>query len=212
MPWLGRKKLAFVPVHRPNAHPPDEPVPADWPNDIRRRIFFDPDPTTKADRSLRAYIHAVSSGRADLDAFVMPMQIIDEQDVPVDFLEPQLGPQLRNQGFDAAAMVMLGQPPTGQGQRGGFWARFDRSEGVGVWAMELMHCLTDFDDLYPFGGNMGRFDNMAGSTGSHPSAFTKAAVGWLMPPLSRNIPGVRRSTICIRSVWSNRRPRADWQR
>jgi PASTA domain-containing protein len=179
MPWLGRKQIAFFPVHRSNAHPPDEPVPADWPNDIRRRVFFDPDPMTKADRSLRAYIHAASSGRADFDAFVMPPRTIDQQDVPVGFLEPQLGPQLRNQGFNAAALVMLGQPPTGSGELGGFWARFDRSEGVGTWALELMHVLANFDDLYTWGGNMGRFDNMAGASGSHPSAFTKAAVGWL---------------------------------
>jgi hypothetical protein len=45
--------------------------------------------------------------------------------------------------------------------------------------MELMHCLTDFDDLYPFDGNMGSFDEMACSCGTHPSAFTKAAINWL---------------------------------
>jgi hypothetical protein len=177
--WLGRKKLAFIPVHRPNAFPPDEPIPADWPGAILQRVFFDPVPSTGANRSLRAYIQAASSGRADLDAAVMPMQIIDKQDVPVDALEGQFGAQLRGQGFDAAALVMLGQPPTGTSQRGGFWARFDMSEGVGVWAMEFMHCLTDFDDLYPFDGNMGSFDEMACSCGTHPSAYTKAAVSWL---------------------------------
>ena len=71
------------------------------------------------------------------------------------------------------------QPPTGTSQRGGFWVRFDMSEGVGVWAMEFMHCLTDFDDLYPFDGNMGSFDEMACSCGTHPSAYTKAPVSWL---------------------------------
>src|SRR5713226_7050194 len=42
-----------------------------------------------------------------------------------------------------------------------------------------MHCRTGFDDLYKFGGNMGHFDEMACSFGTHPSAYTKAAIGWL---------------------------------
>ena len=52
-------------------------------------------------------------------------------------------------------------------------------EGVGVWAMEFMHVLTAFRDLYPFNGNMGSFDEMACACATHPSAFTKAAIGWL---------------------------------
>src|SRR5690349_6676601 len=125
MSWIGRKKIAFIPVHRPNAHPPDHPVPADWKNEIFRRLFFDPAPVTGADRSLRAYIQAASSGRADFDAIVLEPQILDQQDVPVDALESQFGSSLRGQGCAAAALVMLGQPPTGTSQRGGFWARFD---------------------------------------------------------------------------------------
>jgi len=61
MTWLGRKKIAFVPVYRPNAHPPDL-IPQDWTNDILKRVFYDPAPTG-IDRSLRAYIH-VSHPRA----------------------------------------------------------------------------------------------------------------------------------------------------
>src|SRR5262245_60517773 len=109
------------------------------------------------------------------------MEVLDQQDVPPDALESKLGSSLRAQGFAAAALVMLGQPPTGQGQRGGFWARFDMSETLGTWAMELMHCLTGMDDLYPFGGNMAEYDNMAGAGGTHASAWTKRAVQWLDP-------------------------------
>jgi hypothetical protein len=176
MIWLGRKKLALVPLYRPNAHPPDQ-IPPDWNNQILRRALFDPDATTGADRSLRAYIHTASSGLADLDAVVMSMEILDEQDVPPDALEGQLGPQLRAQGFDAAAIVMLGGP--GAGTNAGFWSRFVMVEAVGVWAMEFMHALTGFGDLYPFGGNMAAFDEMACSCGTHPSAYTKAAISWL---------------------------------
>ena len=179
--WIGRKKIAFLPVHRSNAHPPDEPVPADWPADILRRILFDPIPAPSGpDRSLRTYIHTASSGRADLDAVVLPMQVLDQQDVPPNAFEAQFGAQLRQQGFDAAALVMLGGVGAGTAEFvGGFWARFVMAEGLGTWAMELIHCLASIDDLYTFGGNMGGFEEMAGIRGSHPSAFTKSLMGWL---------------------------------
>lgn len=176
MRWVGRKKLAFIPLSRPNAHPPDV-IPTDWEDQILRRVLYDPDPKTGADRSLRAYIHKVSSGRADLDAAILPRASVDMQGVPPNILEGQLGAQLRQQGFDCAAIVMLGGH--GAGTSAGFWVRFVMVEGVGVWAMEFMHSLTGFADLYILGGNMGRFDQMAASTGTHPSAYTKAAIGWL---------------------------------
>ena len=178
--WIGRKKIAFLPVHRSNAHPPDEPVPADWPGEILRRVLYDPAPPTGADRSLRTFIHAASSGRADLDAVVLNIQVLDQQDVPPNAFEQQFGAQLREQHFDAAALVMLGGPGSGTAESiGGFWARFAMAEGVGTWAMELIHCLASIDDLYTFGGDMHGFEEMAGALGSHPSAYTKAVAGWL---------------------------------
>jgi hypothetical protein len=54
MVWIGRKEIAFIPVFRPNAIPPDV-IPANWNSDILRRVLFDPDTRTGADRSLRAY-------------------------------------------------------------------------------------------------------------------------------------------------------------
>ena len=181
--WSGRKKIAFLPVHRLNAQPPDNPVPADWPAEILQRVFFDPTLPTGADRSLRAFIHTASSGRADLDAVVLPMQEIDRQDVRPNAFEAQFGAQLRQQGFDAAALVMLGEPGAGSAEGvGGFWARFVMDEGVAVWAMELIHCLASIDDLYTFGGNMEPFEEMAinvRSLAKHPTAFTKSLMGWL---------------------------------
>jgi hypothetical protein len=116
---------------------------------------------------------------ADLDAVVKPMQTLDQQDVPPAALEGLLGDQLRSEGFDAAAIVMLGG--LGAGTNSGFWSRFVMLETVGVWAMEFMHSLTGFADLYPFGGNMGAFDEMAASSATHPSAYTKTAIDWLDP-------------------------------
>jgi hypothetical protein len=175
MSWIGRKKLAFVPLYRPHAHPPDL-VPSDWSGDILRRVFYDPDQAGN-DQSLRTYINKISSGRADLDAVVRPMQTLDAQDVPPDALDAQIGAQLHQEGFDAAALVMLGG--VGAGSTSGYWVRFVMLEQVGVWGMEFMHSLTGFGDLYPFGGNMGAFDQMACACGTHPSAYTKAAIGWL---------------------------------
>ena len=90
MAWIGRKKIAFVPLSRPNAHPPDF-IPPDWENDILRRVLYDPDPTTGKDKSLRAYIHTVSSGVADLDAIVTERHSVDLQDVPANILESEMG-------------------------------------------------------------------------------------------------------------------------
>ena len=186
MTWIGRKKIAFIPVYRPHAAPPDV-IPSDWNSDILRRVLYDPDKTTQLDRSLRAYIHTASSGRADLEAVVMPMATIDIQDLKLSLLDGLLdGPGLRNQGFDAAAIVMLGGPGAGTSERGGFWARFVMAEKLGTWAMELMHVLTGFADLYTLKGyvdyplgDMGAFDEMACNCGTHPSAYTKAAINWL---------------------------------
>ncbi|HKE47847.1 MAG TPA: hypothetical protein VKB52_07260 [Rhodanobacteraceae bacterium] len=183
MAWTGRKKIAFVPLSRTNAHPPDF-IPPDWENDILRRVLYDPDPTTGRDRSLRAYIRAASSGVADLDAVVTERHTIDQQDVPANALEGELGASLRAQGFDAAAIVMLGGP--GAGTNAGFWSRFVMLEPVGTWAMELMHGLTGFTDLYPFGDDVdtqdpviGLYDQMSAAAATHPTAYTKTGIKWL---------------------------------
>jgi hypothetical protein len=185
MAWVGRKKIAFVPLSRPRAIPPDA-IPPDWENDILRRVLFDPDPATGRDRSLRAFIHAVSSGVADLDAIVTERHSIDLQEVPAAILEGEIGARLRAEGCDAAAIVMLGGP--GAGTNSGFWSRFVMREGVGVWAMELMHGLTGFGDLYPFrddvdpqNPDIGLYDQMSAATATHPSAYTKLGIQWLQP-------------------------------
>jgi negative regulator of replication initiation len=183
MTWIGRKKIAFIPLSRPNAHPPDV-IPPDWENDILRRVLYDPDPVTGKDKSLRAFIHTVSSGVADLDAIVTERQSVDLQDVPPNILEGEMGNGLRADGCDAAAIVMLGGP--GAGTNSGFWSRFVMLEPVGTWAMELMHGLTGFTDIYPFGDDvdqqdpvMGLYDEMSSAGATHPSAYTKAGIQWL---------------------------------
>jgi hypothetical protein len=163
-----------------------------------QRLFFDPakdpitgDPITGTDRSVRAYFHTVSSGLADLDVVVLLPETIAEKDVPPDALEAIMGNQLRTEGFDGAAIVMLGGPGGGStSQYANFaWSRFCMSDNLGNWVGEIMHQtnLCDLPDLfdwagqYPSGANMGFFDQEAGYLATHPSAWTKRAVGWLDP-------------------------------
>ena len=116
MAWLGLKTLAYVPLTRSNV--PSDVPPPDWANQIMQRVYDDIDQTTHVDRSLRAYIHTVSSGLADLRVVVQPPQAIvgtgaGGTDVAPDALEARLGNQLRAQGYDGAAIVMLGGPGGG---------------------------------------------------------------------------------------------------
>jgi hypothetical protein len=183
-PWLGPKRVAFVPLFRSNAAPPDQ-IPPNWEDAILRRVVNDPRPQANgADRSLRAWLRAASSGLADIDPLVLPMRTINKQAVDADELEGKLGDRLREQGVDAAVLVMLGGRPSGTNS--GFWSRVVMAESNGVWLMELIHGLTGFKDLYPFNNDVdppGRaidsFDEMSASSQTHPTAFTKNELGWL---------------------------------
>jgi hypothetical protein len=183
-PWLGTKRVAFVPLFRTVAAPPDQ-IPPDWEQAILARVLFNPRPEANgADRSLRAWLRAVSSGRADIDPVVVPMQTIDRQNVEADDLEGRLGSQLRGQGVQAAILVMLGGP--GAGTNRGFWSRTVMQESNGVWLMELIHGLTGFKDLYTFNNDtdppsadIDSFDEMSAASQTHPTAFTKHELGWL---------------------------------
>jgi hypothetical protein len=178
---MGRKRIAFVPTYRPHAAPPDQ-IPPDWPNLIFRRLVFDPDAQGR-DRSFRAWVRAASSGRADVDPVVLDMETIDQQVVDPDVWESKLGPGLRAQGIDAAAIVMLGG--AGAGTNWGFWSRFVMAEDTGIWAMEMLHGLTGCWDFYPFGNDVdpaanaiGTFDEMSQARLSHPTIYTKTEFGW----------------------------------
>jgi hypothetical protein len=190
MTWLGLKTLAYVPLTRSNI--PSDVPPPDWADQIMQRVYDDIDSKkTLVDRSLRAYIHTVSSGLADLHVVVQPPQTIvgtgaGGTDVPPDALEATLGNQLRAQGYDGAAIVMLGGP--GGGSTSGYWSRFSMSDNHGVWVGEIVHqtnlCnlpdLFDFTDEFP-DENMGVYDQEAGYGYTHFSVWTKRAIGWLNP-------------------------------
>ena len=202
MAWLGRKKLAFIPLSRTNI----DTVPPDWSDQIMRRLLFNPaiDPTTGVpipgtDRSVRAYFRTVSSGLADLDVAVLAPQTIMEEDVPPDALETKMGAQLRSENFVGAAIVMLGGPDGGETTpvSNFAWSRFTMSDDLGHWVGELVHQtnLCDIPDFFDYAGdyqsgdNMGPFDQEAGYQATHFSAWTKRAVGWLDPSAVALHPG-----------------------
>ena len=182
-PWLGKKRVAFVPFSRPSFDPPGSPQGDNWKQQIWSRIYFWPDALRGVDVSLRNYIQTISQGRADIEGEVKDVYTFDQRDVPPDFLASQFEQLYRDQGFDAAALVMNGGPNTGQGSAPGFWARFAMVEGVGVWMMELTHVLCWYMDLYTNdrANDLNSFDNMDCSCGTHPTAYTKVQLGWLDP-------------------------------
>lgn len=180
-PWLGARKVAFVPVLDANI---DTNPPADFRDRVFQRVFFDPHPTTNIDRSLQRYIQTVSYGCAILAPSVLGIVTSPDADT--------VGAGLRSlpsdHDFDAACIVV---PSGGQHRTGWAWwdnqaingvrnfARFNLAEGLGVWAMEVMHCLTEFADLYNSEPHLQGFDNMACSCGTHPSTHTKVELQWL---------------------------------
>ena len=156
MAWLGRKKLAFIPLSRTNVRRRMS-YRRNGPVRLCNGCFSTPttDPTTGnripgTDRSVRAYFHTVSSGLADLDVVVLPAQTIAEENVPPDALEVTMGAQLRSEGFVGAAIVMLGGPGGGStSQLSNFaWSRFCMSDNLGAWVGELLH-QTNLCDLRP---------------------------------------------------------------
>lgn len=185
-PWLGVKRVAFVPVARRIAAPdPPDQIPPDWENMILQRVVYNPRAEANgADRSLRAWLRAVSSGRADIDPLILSMRTVRGPVVAPDDLEGQLGDVLRDQGMDAAVLVMLGGE--GSGINNGFWSRVVMAESNGVWLMEIIHGLTGFMDLYHFNDDVdplerdiASFDEMSAASQTHPTAFTKNELGWL---------------------------------
>ena len=174
--WTGTRKIAFFLVHQTI-----DPVPPDWAEQIDRRANFDLN-AANADVSLRAFVRANSYGRADIEGHVIERIARPPGEIPLDVLAATHEQSLRNQGYHAGIVVTLGGPGAGTAQAGGFWARTALREGNGVWAMELLHVITAYWDLYIFPNHLEVFDTMASSNGAHCSAFTKRVFGWVDDP------------------------------
>lgn len=190
MMWIGQKRIAFIPVWNRKV---DIPPPEDWIDQVRERVFYDPDPNGMVDRSLQRYIQTISSGLATITGEVFPVVAAEDEDT----VAPGLNSLPPEHGYDYAVIVL---PHSAGPHRSGFaWMNNTPINGIasrarvamfsdvgmtnrntlGVWAMELLHITTGFLDLYFTDPMIGRYDVMACGCGTHPSAHTKSHFGWL---------------------------------
>lgn len=180
-PWLGVRNVVFVPVINTSV----DPGPPDgFADRIFARLFFDFDSGTGVDRSLQRYISAISHGAAGIRCTITDVVITNNADtmgaarrsIPADNDFDVVVAVLPSGGPDRDGWAWMNQPPiSGIAD----FARVNLNEGLGTWAMEVTHCLTDFPDLYKFPPHLQSFDNMACSCGTHPSVYTKQQLGWL---------------------------------
>jgi hypothetical protein len=199
--WVGSRRVAFIPARPTNLTPP-----ADWTDRMRQRILYDPDPAGGEDCSLRAYYHAISYGKAQLQAdvfsevSVQPSHCGAMQDEAIKTLPPGHSYEYACVVFPAGTLggacagwaFYGGGPFPGTSNLHG-WCYVDMDAPLGTWAMELLHILTSFGDLYnpinPATPPPGDFDEMACACGTHPSAFTKLHLGWLDPAYVSTVVG-----------------------
>jgi hypothetical protein len=191
VPWRGPKPVAIVPVWNRQV---DNETPDDFPNQVAARVFYDPRDTDGFDDSLQNYIQAVSYGQAMISGTVYPTVRAPDADVTgaamdslpaghgfthlLAVIPHAFGDNRRayawwdedpRNGITSFARVALFENPT-----------LTRRQSVGVWAMETLHMVTEFGDLYNVSPSMGSYDVMASAgASSHPCAHTKLAMGWV---------------------------------
>jgi hypothetical protein len=172
--------------------PQYNPAPANWADLVRQKIYYDPDPVTGIDRSLRQYLFTVSYGRALLEADVLGVVNVGACDINAA-IEAGGNAHL----YETVGLIFTGGPhgctgwafwdsvfpfnPPRLTNALRNWFRVNMDEPVGTWAMEALHCLTGFGDLYQTTNHPGGFDEMACACGTHPSSFTKLKLNWLDP-------------------------------
>jgi hypothetical protein len=191
--WIGVQRIAVVPTF--NRQFDTGPVPSDWDTSIMERVLYDPDPVSGIDRSLRAYISAISYGKATLEARLFPHAFADDKRVieaAVDSLPS---------GHGCPWLLCVIPFFDGDIDRNGFFEVVNRN-GVtavarvamfdipavkhrvitGVWAMEVLHAVVGWPDLYKAHGSlMGDFDNMTFNAGTHSCTHLKLSAGFLGP-------------------------------
>jgi hypothetical protein len=192
--WVGVKKLAVVPTFNTQFDPPP---PDNWNELVRRRVFYDPDPVTGIDRSLRSYVESISYGRAILEAHMFPFAFADGLKV----FEAAADSLPDGHGFEYLLCVI--PMFDGHADRKGYFQEMTRNgvtfraarvamndgpfrEPMGVWAMEVLHAIAGLPDLYtaalpPGTVRMDQYDNMTFNAGTHSCAELKLRAGWIDP-------------------------------
>ena len=190
VPWLGVQKIAVVPTFNTQF---DGPPPPDWDYLVMSRVLYDPDPVTGVDRSLRAYINALSYGQAVLNVQQFPHAFSNGPGVI------EAAWQSLPAGHDCPYVLCVIPWADGDSNRIGFFegvgqngvlavarvAMYDilaikRRQLTGIWAMEVLHAMVGWPDLYKAHGVlMGDWDNMTFNAGTHSCAHLKLRPGWL---------------------------------
>src|SRR5205807_10629419 len=106
MPWLGTKRVAFVPVDRGAYN--EYPIPPGWKGDIERRVYYDRDSVTGVDVSLRNFIRTMSAGQADIAGEVLDTITFVQREVEPSDLKAELDPSAPSGAHDAGARPQLG--------------------------------------------------------------------------------------------------------
>jgi len=197
--WIGTKQIAVIPAIVTQQIVTDPEIP-DPPTDFHERVLAqataDFDPASNVDRSLRKYLHTISYGKAVLDVHVTdsvtvawakhgdprvhdPGQTMDSAIAAAIAADPAIASipyklVVFHEGFGLASWAFYNDGSSGT-------AYVFLAGGVGTWGMEVLHMITAFGDLYNTAPNPGNFDNMAATGGTHPSTYTKLAMGWLDP-------------------------------
>ena len=181
--WIGSREVAFVLASAPELPPP----PANWESQARAKLFYDP--SSKGD--FRSYIRTVSYGKARLLGDVYgPYAVTAKRpdgswDIGNAMDQAISSAQSTGlvDGVNYFCVVFTDHP----GPSWAFWSAgggrcyVDMLDSLGVIAMENLHVLTQFGDLYGIPNSPGGFDVMDCACGTHPSAFTKLSFGWLNP-------------------------------
>jgi hypothetical protein len=186
-------------------------LPPDYPEFIRRRLYFDPDPQTQEDRSLTSYINSISYGRASLDATVsrpVTLNNLGDEDNPTllainaqpdahlfEYLSVVYPPNNRGAGSGMAQPGKIQFSPPRTPNRTIARSRFRHDAPIGTWAMEVLHNVTEIGDYYNGVSHPGRFDEMGDAAATHPSSYTKLEAGWLDPEMVPKHEGGRKTYI-----------------
>lgn len=191
VPWIGVRRVAVVPVINTAVDPG---FPPDFAYHAAARTLFDPQGAGGRDDSLQNYIQAASYGRASLDATFFPPVATNGPDVT--------GAAMNSLPSGHGQTHLIAVLPHSFGQHRNGYAQWDMSpingitafarvalfanpqltmrQPTGVWAMEALHMLTEFGDLYNVNPNLGGFDVMASAWNTtHPTMHTKRAMGWV---------------------------------
>jgi hypothetical protein len=188
MAWIGTRELAVILA---NVQGFPTPPPTDqWKSEVKKRFFNDPS-NPAPDFDFKSYINRVSYGKANLTGDVFGPYDVKKTDnlahSVAEAIQKAYDEGLINGIRYACVIFTLGGAWAYWGNRTGTTDVFGSCyvdmpslrTSVGIVAMENLHSIMEFGDLYGIPDQPYEFDVMACNCGTHPSSFTKIKFGWL---------------------------------